>query len=318
MRASTAPCALLLLLACLALAGPGCQRRSPTGPPPGSGSGAPYPIVLAHGLFGLETYAILDYWHGIVADLQAAGNQVFVTQVSPANTSIVRGEQLLSQLQTILATTGKAKVNLICHSQGGLDCRYVAGVAPGFVASVTTIGTPHRGSAVAEVFVAGIDAAGHLSPQLVALFGSAIDDLLMLLTGSDLPSDARAALEFLTPGSMQAFNTAFPNGLAAGCQPGPSAQAGVRFFSWTGDRVLTHALDPLDSAFAAASLAYGFEANDGVVSVCSALFGDVIRDDYAMNHLDQVNQLFGLVHPLEVDPVTVIRQHAQRLRRLGL
>jgi triacylglycerol lipase len=274
--------------------------------------------VLAHGVFGLESYGVVDYWNGIVAELQAAGHAVFVTQVSPANSTTLRGEQLLDQVQTLLAATGKQKVNLICHSQGGLDCRYVAGVAPDLVASVTTLSTPHRGSPVAELLEAGIDAAGAPSPQLVALLGDAIDDLLELITGTSLPSDARAAIASLTPAALDAFNAVFPDGLPDGCGSGPPLETGIRFFSWTGDQVLTHALDPLDPAFAKSSLAFWFEENDGLVGVCSAHFGEVIRDDYAMNHIDVVNLMFGLVHPLEVNPVTVILQHAQRLRNLGL
>jgi triacylglycerol lipase len=46
--------------------------------------------------------------------------------------------------------------------------------------------------------------------------------------------------------------------------------------------------------------------------------GKVIRDNYRMNHLDEVNQTFGLTSLFETDPVTVYRQHANRLKNDGL
>ena len=46
--------------------------------------GPPYPVVLAHGMFGQENYlGILDYWSTIPDALAAAGNEVFVTEVDP-------------------------------------------------------------------------------------------------------------------------------------------------------------------------------------------------------------------------------------------
>ena len=37
-----------------------------------------------------------------------------------------------------------------------------------------------------------------------------------------------------------------------------------------------------------------------------------------MNHLDEVNQLFGFVSIFETSPVSVFRAHANRLRNAGL
>ena len=52
--------------------------------------------------------------------------------------------------------------------------------------------------------------------------------------------------------------------------------------------------------------------------VCSSHLGKVIGTDYRMNHLDEVNQSFGIRHLFETDPVGLYRQHANRLQRLGL
>ncbi len=67
----------------------------------------------------------------------------------------------------------------------------------------------------------------------------------------------------------------------------------------------------------AASLA--FEGpTDGLVGRCSSHLGMVIRDNYRMNHLDEVNQVFGLTSLFETDPVSIYRQHANRLKNAGL
>lgn len=78
-----------------------------------------YPIVLVHGLFGFDSLAGVDYFYGIPHALTRDGATVYVAQVSATNSTEVRGEQLLSQVETVLAATGAAKVNLIGHSHGG-------------------------------------------------------------------------------------------------------------------------------------------------------------------------------------------------------
>jgi triacylglycerol lipase len=51
---------------------------------------------------------------------------------------------------------------------------------------------------------------------------------------------------------------------------------------------------------------------------CSSHLGVVIRDNFNMNHLDEVNQVAGLVSIFETNPVTVFRTHANRLKNAGL
>lgn len=301
------------------LLGGNCNKTNP--PPPTDND---YPIVLAHGLFGTDQFEIggveiLDYWFGVVQAMEDEGAQVFVTTTSPVNSSYVRGAQLLAQVENILAITGEAKVHLIGHSQGGLDARYVAGMRPDLVRSVTTVATPNKGADLALFAADNIDEQGNLLAPLLNLLGPLIEDFARLITGSTDPLDWKAAFEFL--GDVDQFNADFPAGLPAGCHDGDPEVDGVRFYSWTGNivgflgvRVSTNVLDPTDVLFNTASLFYGlFEENDGLVSVCSAQFGEVLGDDYLMNHLDVVNQIVGLVAPLETQPLTLYREHAQRL-----
>ena len=86
--------------------------------------------------------------------------------------------------------------------------------------------------------------------------------------------------------------------------------------SWTGTSVLTNPLATSDAWLLASSLFYS-EDNDGLVGRCSSHFGRVLKDDYKMNHLDEVNQFVGFTALFEVSPVDVFRDHAHRLRNAG-
>jgi triacylglycerol lipase len=91
----------------------------------------------------------------------------------------------------------------------------------------------------------------------------------------------------------------------------------MRFYSWGGTQPLTNLLDVGDGALGVSSLVYK-EANDGLVGKCSSHFGTVLRDDYVMNHLDEVNQLFGLTALFATNPKSVFRTQANRLKNDGL
>jgi triacylglycerol lipase len=277
-----------------------------------------YPIVLAHGFLGFDSLlGVVDYWFQIKAALESGGAQVFVSAVSQVNSPQVRGQQLIAQIEQIVASTGKAKVNLIGHSQGALDARYVAAVRPDLVASVTSVAGPHQGSGVADVLVAAF-VNGSFSQDIVAYFGNALGDVLALLSGSSNPNDAVAALQFLTSSGAAAFNAAYPQGLpTVQCGEGPALVNGVRYYSWSGTGVVTSIGDPLDQYLALTSVLIP-EPNDGLVGRCSSHLGKVLRDDYFLNHLDQVNHVFGNVPLIEVHPKKIFRDHASRLRNAGL
>jgi triacylglycerol lipase len=277
-----------------------------------------YPIVLAHGLTGFrQLFGVVDYFFGIPSDLRSGGAQVFVTQVSAAGSAEERGEQLLQQVEMIAASTGAGKVNLIGHSEGGLDARYVMAVRPDLIASLTTVATPHLGADLAD-FLADNVTPGGFNETVLAAFGNLLGTVIDLLTGTPEPQDALGALRSLSSAGAAVFNQKFPAGLAATrCGATPASANGIPLFSWAGSSPLTNVLDVSDAALGLTSLFYS-EANDGLVGRCSGHFGKVLRDNYRMNHLDEVNQLFGLTSIFETSPVSVFRSHANRLRNAGL
>ncbi len=277
-----------------------------------------YPVVLAHGMAGFDRlFGVYEYWYGMPEALRDGGASVYVTQVSPFNSTEARGEQLLAQVQRIVAITGKSKVHLIGHSHGGLDVRYVAAVRPDLVASVTTIGSPHKGAALADYLRANLQ-SGSLSEGVTAFFANSLGTVLSLLTGKSTPQDAIAAMQSLTTAGAAAYNAKYPQGVpTTSCGTGPATVNGIRYFSWSGTGVLTNLLDVSDAALFLSSQVYP-EANDGLVGRCSSHLGTVIRDNYSQNHLDEVNQVLGLTSLFESSPKTLVRAQANRLKNLGL
>lgn len=271
-----------------------------------------YPIVLAHGLFGFNSIGPVEYFYGIPSALRSGGAQVYTTTVSAANSTEVRGEQLLSQVKQIIAATGKGKVNLIGHSHGGPTSRYVASVRPDLVASVSSVAGVNKGSKVADI-------AQGLVPGVSATLANAVAAMINFLSGgSGLPQNGAAALASLTTAGTNAFNARHPAGLpTSACGEGAYVVNGVHYFSWSGGKTWTNAFDIADPFMLATGLAFG-EKNDGLVASCKSHLGRTIRDDYGMNHLDEVNQMVGIVNLFETSPVTVFRQQANRLQALGL
>jgi len=278
-----------------------------------------HPIVLVHGLLGFDSLlGVYDYWYGVPSDLRSGGARVYVANVSSSHYSEVRGEQLIRELDTLRALHGHARFNLIGHSHGGPTIRYVAHVRPDLVASVTSIGSPHTGSKVAD----GLNAAlpeGSLLRPVVAGFVDALSGLLEFLSGDSDPQYALGALKSLSSSGAAQFNARFPRGMpTTACGQGASSVNGIRYWSWGGTSVLTHVLDPSDALMGAGSLFFGFEQNDGLVGRCSSHLGVVLRDDYGWNHLDEVNQVLGLTSWFASNPKSVIRAHANRLKLAGL
>ncbi|GAA6140660.1 triacylglycerol lipase [Hydrogenophaga sp. 5NK40-0174] len=276
-----------------------------------------YPIVLVHGLFGFDSVGPINYFHGVASELRRSGATVIATQQSAANASEVRGEQLLSELRRLKAAYGYQKFNLIGHSHGGQSIRYVAAVDPSLVASVTTVGTPHKGSAVADTIQAATDLTGTTNVA-GAIFNGLASIISAFSGGSTLPQDAVAAMTSLTTSGAARFNQRFPAGApGSSCGEGPAIANGVRYYSAGGTSVVTNIFDP-DSALGLTGVLFVGKANDGLVERCSSHWGSVLRDNYPWNHLDEVNQTFGLRGLFTPSPVSFYRTQANRLKNAGL
>jgi triacylglycerol lipase len=185
--------------------------------------GPPYPIVLCHGFFGFEKFAGVDfvtYFYGVKDHLAQQDGEVlvFTPAVDPFNSSVIRGAQLTAKVQEILKQTGYPKVNLVAHSQGGLDARVVAHDHPEMVASVTTIATPHFGTPVADVVLKLVadPNAQLVIDGLVQAVGSALYDT----TGKT--TSLAKSLQQMSSDGIATFNASYPN------------VQGIPYFSLTG------------------------------------------------------------------------------------
>ena len=131
-----------------------------------------HPIILAHGIARFDVAwkdllrldnqddPFLDafhYFRGIRTMLMKHGFDVWHSSVPWAESVDRRAEQLRKNVRSVLERPGVTKVNIIAHSMGGLDARHMLfndrekGKIHRQVASLTTIGTPHRGTSFADI-----------------------------------------------------------------------------------------------------------------------------------------------------------------------
>ena len=160
------------------------------------------PVILAHGIAPfdalwcpvlrpgvrrhLNPHDKFDYFTGIASYLQVHGYSVYSPRVPWAATATERAAALKMRVDGIRARTGADKVHIIAHSMGGLDARHmiVDFDMADHVATLTTVGTPHRGTSFANVGLAkmgwligaakacGVDLAGfwNFSTEAAAAF----------------------------------------------------------------------------------------------------------------------------------------------------
>lgn len=281
-----------------------------------------YPIVFNHGMFGFTRLGTssfgLDYFYQVLPDLARNGARVYATQVSPLETTEVRGEQLLQQVDEVLALTGSAKVNLIGHSHGGPTIRYIEIVAPNKVASLTAVAGTIKGSKVADDLLNNQGANALLTVVSQYIVAPVIT---LLENNPSLPNSLNHSLQSISEKGSAEFNAKFPSAaIPRDCGNGQKVTAnGVYHYSWTGKAQLTNVLDLTDAAISTlAPLSYKNFDNDGLVSRCNTHFGQVIRDNYDQTHLDEVNQILGLRGLFSPNPVDQFRQQANRLKLEGL
>ena len=114
-----------------------------------------YPILLVHGVFFRDS-RYFNYWGRIPAELERNGAKIYYGNHQSALSVADSGEEIAARIREIIEETGCEKLHVIAHSKGGLDCRWAlahCNVAP-YVASLTTINTPHRGCEFADYLLA--------------------------------------------------------------------------------------------------------------------------------------------------------------------
>lgn len=243
------------------------------------------PIVLVHGLFGFDRlqlygWTLANYFPGIPELFQEAGNQVLVARISPTGGIADRAAELAALLNREMP---KEPVHIIAHSMGGLDSRYLISRL-GFadrVLSLTTIGTPHRGTAFADW---GISRLERFLKPLLDAFG--------------IP---HRAFYDLTTTNCQAFNQEVLDV--------PS----VRYFSVAGQHEGSWLTLEWEMSRRIVTQLEG--PNDGVVSVASATYGENCEiwdgDHFSLvNWLKPISQLRGTWQDRRPGYATLLRRLA--------
>jgi triacylglycerol lipase len=216
-----------------------------------------HPLVFCHGMLAMTMLRMQipkdsNYFVHLRPFLSERGVHALFPNVEPTGGVIARAEQLRDHIRRWT----DEPVNLIAHSMGGLDARFAItrlGLA-NRVRSLTTIATPHRGSALADWFCANF---GQRVPLLLTLeaFGVNVDGF----------ADCK-------PSRCHVFNEQTPD------------DPGVRYFSYTAAVTPPRITPALRRAWSIMTPLEG--PNDGIVSVTSARWGEVVGS-LAVDHFAQ-------------------------------
>lgn len=241
-----------------------------------------FPILLVHGWTGFSNIGPLDYFFGVPGTLRDRGYPVAVAVLDPYNSVEVRSAELARQIDEALLSFRSRKLNIIAHSQGGLDARRAVSTL-GYgdrVAALVTVATPHRGTPMADVALGYVPGPAQ----------EAMNFLLNLLgaTGGH-ESDAEASFHSL---SRRYVNEEF--------NPQNPDDPRVRYLSYAGKccPLGIGCEDACDVEIAwAQPIIAGFSGdNDGMVPVESAPWGE-FRGVLPADHFDEVGQVAGITNP---------------------
>jgi triacylglycerol lipase len=269
-----------------------------------------YPLFYMHGMAGTDSFLdSLDYWYGVADHLEPRGFRVHTPAVDPFQPSEVRAAQWAAHLDDIVASGTARRFNLIGHSQGGIDARFVTSIldVEQRVASVTTISTPHHGTAVADV------AAGAANLPIAGDLVDGIFDAFTVIYDTNDDQDIVAQLDQLTTATMEEFNATVPD------------RVDVHYASWAGQTCqlldlicqATNGGEIVTPLFSATHLVMEIAEgnNDGLVGVESAQWGQFLGTLPA-DHLDEVGLFPGTTAP-GFDHLQFFEEDAQRLADLG-
>ncbi|HTU90204.1 MAG TPA: hypothetical protein VMF69_09035, partial [Gemmataceae bacterium] len=247
-----------------------------------------HPVVFCHGMLAMTMLRMqipedTNYFSHLRPFLRERGIEALYPNVEPTGGVASRAEQL----RDLIRHWTEEPINLIAHSMGGLDARFLIahlGMADR-VASLTTIAAPHRGTAVADWFCLNVRQRVPLLLTLEA-FGINVDGF----------RDCRTDV-------CRTFNECTPNA------------PGVRYFSYTASVPSSRVSPLLRRSWNILTPAEG--ANDGLVSVRSAMWSEVIGT-LSVDHFAQTpDGLF--VHPGEnFDAVNFYSHLIEELAHRGL
>lgn len=162
-----------------------------------------YPLLLIHGM-GFRDRKYLNYWGRIPKYLMANGAQIYYGD-QDSNASIEYNARFIAnKIEKILKECNTDKFNIIAHSKGGLEARYMISTLKmdKHIASLSTVNTPHNGSVTVDKLLK--------SPKFIVHIAGGITDIIMKIQGDKNPETEKVFYQFTTD-YAQAFNLQNPD-----------------------------------------------------------------------------------------------------------
>jgi triacylglycerol lipase len=231
---------------------------------------------MVHGVF-FRDWPVFNYWGRIPAALSINGADLHYGQQQSSSAVADSAAEVADSIRRVIDETGCEKVNIIAHSKGGLDSRWAIsqlGMA-NYVASLTTINTPHHGCNFARELLERIP------QQVVASVGETYDALFTKL--GDPHPDFLAGVVDLTDTECARLNQLMPDASGVYYQS-VASQMASRFASPF----------PLSLGY---TLIHPLEGdNDGLVSVNSMIWGNFLgvvqpTGKHGLSHADMIDLL---------------------------
>jgi len=150
-----------------------------------------YPLVLIHGV-GFRDFKYVNYWGRIPKELIRQGATVYYGNQEAFGTVQHNANDIKEKILNIIKETGCEKVNIIAHSKGGLDARYMVSKLEmaSYVASITMMSSPHKG-------VKFVDIACHMPDMIYRGISNAFNKYFKLI-GDNNPDFYTATKQFST------------------------------------------------------------------------------------------------------------------------
>lgn len=258
--------------------------------------GTKYPLLMAHGIL-FRDLKYFNYWGRIPGELTRLGAVIYYGNQEAVGTIAGNARDLRDRILEILVETGAEKVNIIAHSKGGLDSRYVISALgmDSCVASLTTINTPHRGCKF-------VDKAARLPEGGYRAISRFVDRTFRKL--GDQNPDFYTATHQFTTSYLGEFNAKVPNSPRVYYQSYMSKMRGV--FSdrllWLPYCIIRKVEGPNDGLVGLTSAPWGnfrklFQNSRGMRGISHGDMIDLKRQDY--KGFDVVEAYVGIVADLK-------------------
>lgn len=162
-----------------------------------------YPIMLVHGM-GARDRKLLPYWGRIPKMLRNCGAQVYFGNQDSNGSLHDNAVKLKQSIDDALLQSGSDKINIIAHSKGGLEARYLISSLnmSDKIASLTTVATPHNGSVTMDIVFK--------LPKCLLKAGCRIADIWFCILGDKKPDTYSCLIQFTTETAKQ-FNAENPD-----------------------------------------------------------------------------------------------------------